>query len=172
MIYFIHIHHVTSRYVYRVTESHYLDNGWARPYCGVLGYSFILRLCRRWNEGSLYNSLKFSGEAHGFGGLSDQCDLIDYDICFVQIGENDVKTAKNDSLGLNTHKLMPALINIVEEFQRQGVRRVVFGSLFLKHHSVYNKRCNWLNKLLRKHARCEYYKRLEPCLILTTLYGE
>ena len=43
----------------------------------------------------------FSGEAHGFGGLSvtsllqilDQCDLTDYDICFVQIGENDFKTA-------------------------------------------------------------------------------
>ena len=71
---------------------------------------------------------------------------------------NDVKTAKDDSLGLNTHELMHALINIVAQFHKQGVRRVVFGSLFLRHHSVYNKRCNWLNKLLRKHARCEYYK--------------
>ena len=135
-------------------------------YFGVLGYSFILRLCRRWNEGSLYNSLTCSVEGHRFGLLSvtsllhilDQCDLTDYDICFVQIGEKYVKTAKDDSLGLNTHELMHALINIVEVFHRQGVRRVVFGSLFLKHHSVYNKRCNRLNKLLSKHARYEYYK--------------
>ena len=39
-------------------------------YFGVLGYSFILRLCRRWNEGSLYNSLTCSVEGHGFGRLS------------------------------------------------------------------------------------------------------
>ena len=50
-------------------------------------------------------AFKFSGEAQGFGGLSvtsllqilDQGDLTDYAICFVQIGENDVKTAKDDS---------------------------------------------------------------------------
>ena len=67
----------------------------------------------------------FSGEALGTGGLSvisllqilEQCDLTDYDICFVQIRENDVKTAKDDPLGLNNHDLMHALINIVEEFQ-------------------------------------------------------
>ena len=72
----------------------------------------------------------FSGEAHGFGCLSVtsvlqilvQCDLTDYDICFVQIGENDVKTAKDDSLGLNNHELMHALINIVEEFHRVYVK--------------------------------------------------
>ena len=52
-----------------------------------------------------------------------------------------------------------ALINIVEEFHRQGVRRVMFGSLvFPRHHGGYNKRCSRLNKLPRKHARCEYYK--------------
>ena len=126
-------------------ESHYWDNGSARPYSGILA-----QLCRRWNEGSLYNSLPV--EAHGTGGLSvtsllqilEQCDLTDFDICFVQIGENDVKTAKDDPLGLNN-----ALIDIVEEFHRQGVRRVVFGSLFPRHHSDYNKRCNRLNKLLR-----------------------
>ena len=73
----------------------------------------------------------------------------DYDICFVQIGENDVKTAKDDPLGLNNHDLMHVLINIVEEFHRQGVRRVVFVPLFPRHHSGYNKRCNRLNKLLR-----------------------
>ena len=54
--------------------------------------------------------------------ILEQCDLTDYDICFVQIGENDVKTAKDDPLGLNNHDLMHALINIVEEFHRQGVR--------------------------------------------------
>ena len=60
----------------------------------LLWRSFTLRFCIRWNEG-LYNSLTFKGEAHGFGGLSvtsilqilDHCDLTDYDICFVQIGE-------------------------------------------------------------------------------------
>ena len=54
--------------------------------------------------------------------ILEQCDLTDYDICFVQIGENDVKTAKDDPLGLNNYDLMHALINIVEEFNRQGVR--------------------------------------------------
>ena len=47
-------------------------------------------------------------------------------------------TAKDDPLGLNNHKLMHALTDIVEEFHRQGVRRVVFGSLFPRHHSGYN----------------------------------
>ena len=123
----------------------------SRPYSGVFGHSFIRRLCRRWNEGSLYNSLPFSGEAHGTGSLSiisllsilEQCDLSDFDICFVKIGENDVKTAKDN------HELMNALINVVNEFHRQGVKRVVFGSLFHRHHSGYNKRCNRLNKILR-----------------------
>ena len=54
--------------------------------------------------------------------ILEQSDLTDYDICFVQIRENDVKTAKDDLLGLNNHDLMHALINIVEEFHRQGVR--------------------------------------------------
>ena len=101
--------------------------------------------------------LTFSGEALGTGDLSvisllqilEQCDHTDYDICFVQIGENDVKTAKDDPLCLNNHNLMHALINIVEEVHRQGVRRVVFVPLFHRHHSVYNKRCNRLNKLPR-----------------------
>ena len=35
-------------------------------------------------------------------------------ICFVQIGENDAKTDKDDPLGLNTYELVHALINIVE----------------------------------------------------------
>ena len=60
--------------------------------------------------------------------------------------------AEDGPFGINNHELMHALINIVEEFHRQGVRRVVFGSLFPRHHSGYNKRCNRLNKLLRKHA--------------------
>ena len=40
---------------------------------------------------------------------------------------NDVKTSKDDSLGLNIYELMHALINIVEEFHRQGIRRVVLA---------------------------------------------
>ena len=71
----------------------------------------LRRLCRRWNQGSLYNSLTFSEEAYRFSGLLvtslfqilDQCDLTNYDICFVQIGENEVKAAKDDPLGLNNH---------------------------------------------------------------------
>ena len=38
--------------------------------------------------------------------------------------------AKDGQFGINNHELMHALINIVEEFHRQGVRRDVFGSLF------------------------------------------
>ena len=56
--------------------------------------------------------------------------------------------AKDGPLGINNHELIHARINIVEEFHR----RVVFGSLFPRHHSGYNKRCNQLSKLLRKHA--------------------
>ena len=94
------------------------------------------------------------GEALGTDGLSlisllEQCDLTDYDICFVQIGENDAKTAKDDPLGLNNHDLMHGLINIVEEFHMQCFRPVVFVLLFPRNHSGYNKRCNRLNKLLR-----------------------
>ena len=102
-------------------------------------------------RGSLYNSLTFSGEALGTGGLSvisllqilEQCDHTDYDICFVQVGENDVKTAKDDPLALNNHNLMHVLINIVK-FHRQGVRLVVFVPLFPRHHSGYNKQFNRL----------------------------
>ena len=46
--------------------------------------------------------------------ILEQCDLTDYDICFVQIGENDVKTAKDDPLSLDNHDLMHVLINIVK----------------------------------------------------------
>ena len=82
--------------------------------------------------------------------ILEQCDLTDYDICFVQIGENDVKTAiKDDRHGLNNYDLVHVLINIVKDFHRQGVRRVVFVPLLARHHSRYNKRCNRLNKLLR-----------------------
>ena len=58
--------------------------------------------------------------------ILEQCDLSDYDIYFVQIGQNDVKTAKDDPLGQNNHDLMHALINIVEEFHRRDIRCVVF----------------------------------------------
>ena len=95
----------------------------------------------------MYNSLPFSGEAHGTGGLSvisplqilEQCDLSDFDICFVQIGENDVKTAKDDQLGLNNHELMHALINVVNEFHRQGITRVVLSRDGKNQRSTYAK---------------------------------
>ena len=60
--------------------------------------------------------------------------------------------AKDGPLGINYHELMHALISIVKEFHRQGVRRLVFASLFPGHHSGYNKRWKPLNTLLRKHA--------------------
>ena len=124
----------------------------------------LRRLCRRWNQGSLYNSLTFSEEAYGFGGLLvtslfqilDQCDLRTTTSALSRSGK-----MKSRQLRMTRSVLiiMHALINIVEEFHRQGVRRAVFRSLvFPRHHGGYNKRCNRLNKLLRKHARCEYYK--------------
>ena len=100
MTYFIHLHHITSRY--NVCLTSHATGATARrdPTVAFLGHSFVRRLCIRWNERSLYNSLTFSREAQGFDGLSvtsllqilKQCDLKDYDICFatVQIGENDV----------------------------------------------------------------------------------
>ena len=71
-----------------------------------------------------------------------------FDICFVQIGEKDIKI-DNEADGLNKYQLMYALIDVIDEFQRQGVRDVAFGSLFQRHFSGYNKRCKRLNKLLR-----------------------
>ena len=108
-------------------------------------------------QASLYNNLPFSGEAYGTRGLSvtrlleilQDSNLTKLDICFIQIGKNDVKTSKDDQLGLNNHELMHALVDIVKECQRQGVRKVLFGSLFPRHHSRYNKRCNRLNKILK-----------------------
>ena len=125
-------------------ESHCWYNGWDRPYCGVIGHSFIRRLCNRWNRRSLYNDLPFSGEAHGTGGLSvisllkilGKVDLSKFDICFVQIGENDVKMDGDDERGV------PTLNN------RELMQRVVFGSLFLRHNSGYNKRCKRFNKMV------------------------
>ena len=90
--------------------------------------------------------------------ILEQCDLTDYDICFVQIGENDVKTAKDDSTGLNNHNLMHALINIVEEFHRQCVRRLVFVPLFPRHHSGVQQAMQPAQQAAEKHARCEYYE--------------
>ena len=141
-------------------ESHYWDNGWDRPYCGVFGHSFIRRLCKRWNQRSLYNDLPFSGEAHGTGGLSvidlkdvlRNNDLSKFDVCFIQIGENDVKSDKDNDRTqqkrLNNHDLMHELLGIVEEFRRHGVQRVVFGSLFQRHERSYNRRAKRFNKMV------------------------
>lgn len=131
-------------------ESHYWDNG-SGPYCGIFGNSSIRRLCVRWNQSSLDRNLPFSGEAHGTDELTvgrliqilHQRHLAKFDICYVQIGENDM-------LNLSNHQLMHSLVNVVREFQRQGVRRVVFGSLFHRHDRRYNKLCKRLNKILRK----------------------
>ena len=87
MTYFIHLHHVTSRYVWRVTLlGQLLGETILRRFWAVCWISFIQHLCIRRKEGSLYNSLTFSGEAQGFDGLSvtrllqilKQCDLNDY----------------------------------------------------------------------------------------------
>ena len=145
-------------------ESHYWYNGRERPYCGVFGHSFIRRLCVRWNERTLYNDLPFSGEAHGTGGLSvlalqkklRQSDLSKFDVCFIQIGENNIKNddaekkKKKTKEPLNNHELMYALIEIVSEFYRQGVPRVICGNLFQRHSSSYNKHCKRFNKMVPK----------------------
>ena len=55
--------------------------------------------------------------------------------------------------------LMHLLINVVEEFHRQGVRRVVFGSLFPRHHSGYNKAAMQpAQQAAEEKSRCESYK--------------
>lgn len=143
-------------------ESHYWYNGRERPYCGVFGHSFVRRLCVRWNRRTTYNDLPFSGEAHGTGGLSvvalqnilRHSDLSKFDVCFVQIGENDVRNDDGDSRRkhepLNNHELMYALLEIVNEFHRQGVPRVMCGNLFQRHSWSYNKHCKRFNKMVPK----------------------
>lgn len=134
-------------------ESHYWYNG-SGPYCGVFGHSFIRRLCVRWNERSLFTDLPFSGEAHGTGSLTiDRLlqllrgrNLSKFDVCFVQIGENDM-------MDLSNHQLMYRLVSIIDEFRRQGVRRVAFGCMFQRLDRQYNKRAKRLNKILRKLQR-------------------
>ena len=78
-------------------ESHYCYNR-SGPYCGIFRHSFIRRLCVRWNERSLYTNLPNTGEAHGTGSLTvdgllqllRDRNLAKFDVCFVQIGENDM----------------------------------------------------------------------------------
>ena len=63
--------------------------------------------------------------------------------------------AKDGPLGINNHELIHARINIVEEFHR----RVVFGSLFSRHHIGYNKRCEQpAQQAAEETCRCESYK--------------
>ena len=131
-------------------DSYYWNNG-SGPYCGVFGHDFIRRLCTRWNHSRLYTDLPFSGEAHGTDNLTAHrllqllrdSHLAKFDIVFVQIGENDLTD-------ITVHHLMFKLVSIVEEFRRQGVRRVVFGCMFQRHNRPYNKRAKQLNKILRK----------------------
>ena len=131
-------------------DSHYWNNQ-RGPYCGVFGHDFVRRLCTRWNHGRLHTDLPYSGEAHGTDGLTlDQLlqllqdrQLAKFDVCFVQIGENDM-------FSMNFWMLMKRLVRIVEEFQLQGVRRVVFGCMFQRHDRLYNKRAKLVNKILQK----------------------
>ena len=66
---------------------------------------------QKMEPGIVIQQPNFLRRSYGFGGLLvtklfqilDQCDLTNYDICFVQIGENEVKAAKDDPLGLNYH---------------------------------------------------------------------
>ena len=96
------------------------------PYFGIYGHSFIHRLCFRWNQRTHPRIFPFSSEAYGTGGLTldrllellRQRRLAKFDICYIQIGENDV-------LSLSNHQLMYKLANIIHEFQRQGLCRVV-----------------------------------------------
>ena len=97
-------------------ESHNWYNG-SGPYCDIFGHSFIRRLCVRWNERFLYTDLPNTGEAHGTGSLTvdgllqllRDRNLAKFDVCFVQIGENDM-------LDLSNHQLMHRLVRIIDVF--------------------------------------------------------
>ena len=159
MIYFIHLHHVTSRYV----RVRLLGQRLGETLLWRFGVQFYSTPLQKMERGIVIQQPNVLGRSSRIRWSisrqpsSDFRAVRPYRLRHLLCPDrgNDVKTAKHDSLGLNTHELMHALINIAEQFHKQGVRRVVFGSLFLRHHSVYNKRCNRLNKLLRKHARCE-----------------
>ena len=45
---------------------------------------------------------------------------------------------------------MYVLVDIVREFQQQGVRRIMYGTMFQRLDRQYNKRAKRLNKILRK----------------------
>ena len=151
----------TSCHFKTYLESDYLDNGWARPYCGVLGVHFYSTPLQKMERGIVIqqpNVLDRSSRiqrSFSHQPSSDFRPVRPYRLRHLLCPDrgHDVKTAKDDSLGLNTHELMHALINIVEQFHKQGVRRVVFGSLFLRHHSVYNKRCDRLNECMTTHRQ-------------------
>ena len=97
------------------------------------------RLCRRWDQGSLYNSLTFSEE---LGNLRIRWPIIHQPssdfravrpyrlrhLLCPDREKNEVKTAKDDLLSL-VLKITHSLISIIEEFHRQGVRCVVFVTL-------------------------------------------
>ena len=111
----------------------------------------------RWNERTLYTDLPYSGEAHGMGSLTvsgllqllRDRNLANFDVCFVQIGEKDM-------LDITNHQLMHRLVRIIDEFRRHGVRRVVFGSMFLRHDRLYNRRAKRLSKILGKLQRRKF----------------
>ena len=127
----IFIHFVFTLHQLPSKLRHHKDS---HPYCGIFGHSFIKRLCRRWNYRSLHTKLPYCGEAHGTAGLKTyqllnilrRSKLAKFDIVFIQIWENDV-------LDMNNHQLMHALIDIYNEFRRQGVRHIVFGTMFHRH---------------------------------------
>ena len=64
-----------------------------------------------------------------------------------------VKIGVNDMMHNNNHQLMYPRMGIIDEFRRQGVRRVVFGCMFLRHDRQYNKRAKRLNKILHVKLR-------------------
>ena len=105
----------------------------------------------RWNGRHSNRERPFSGEDHGTSGLCvrrllqllRERNLSKFGISFVEIGENDM-------MYLSNHQLMYTLVDIVRECQREGVRRIMFGTMLQRLDHKYNKRAKRLNMVLRK----------------------
>ena len=104
----------------------------------------------RWNWRHSNRELPpFSGKVHEICSLGvrhllqllRERNLSKFDICFVQISENDI-------MYLSNHQLMYALVDIVREFQWQCSDISCLVPCFID--CQYNKRARRLNKVLRK----------------------
>lgn len=66
-----------------------------------------------------------------------------FDSVYIQMGENDLP-------GLTVGETMAQMLGIEEELRRQGVRRIIFGQVFLRRDRNANKRIAKFNKMMKK----------------------